>query len=455
MDSLIKNKSYKVKITDITHECLGVGRVDNIPVFIKGALSDELVEAKIIKINKSYAVGRLLKIIEASDKRITPFCDAYKRCGGCNIQHLSYDAQLDFKKTLVIDALKRIGKTEDIIVHDTLGMENPKFYRNKAQYPVGLSNGSIKIGFYADRTHEIIEGEKCYLQNEEIEKVRGLVKEFIIEKGISIYDEKEGKGLVRHVMARVGHVTGEVMMVMVINGKKIPNHEELVNKLVKSMPNIKSILLNINTKNTNVILGEKNVLLYGQDYITDFIGDYKFKISVLSFFQVNPTQTKVLYQKALEYARLTGSETVFDLYCGIGTISLFLSQKAKKVYGVEEISAAVKDAEENARLNCVKNVEFVEGKVELVVPQLYEKGIKADVVVVDPPRKGCDEKLLDTIVEMKPERIVYVSCNPATLARDVKYLEEQGFKAKEAQPVDMFAWTGHVECVVLMSRVEK
>ena len=473
MTPVRKNEIYTMDVTGMTHEGQGVGRIDNFTVFVDGALQGEKVEIKIIKVNKSYGVGKLLKIIETSEDRVDPFCDSYPGCGGCSLQHMSYEAGLKFKTDLVKESIKRIGKQEGVVVQDTIGMHFPRCYRNKAQYPVGRYKDLVRVGFYAKRSHEIIDCPTCVIQHSKGDIIKSIVKDFICKNGISTYDETTGEGLVRHIMTRFGFRTGDIMVVLVINGREIPGQGKLVEKLLKEVPEIKSIVLNVNTKRTNVILGEENIILYGKGSITDYIGGisesekskkgweldapgvfdgggFKFNISPQSFFQVNPIQTEVLYNKALEYAQLTGKETVFDLYCGIGTISLFLSQKARMVYGVEVVEAAIKDAKENARINGVENVEFIVGEAEEVIPQMFKKGIRADVVVVDPPRKGCDEEVLRTLVDMKPDRIVYVSCNPATLARDIKYLSEGGFCVREVQPVDMFPWTSHVECVALM-----
>lgn len=450
-----KNDVYTVEITGMSHEGQGVGKIDNFAVFIDGALLGEVVNIKIIKVNKSYAIGKLIEIIKPSKDRAEPFCNDYKRCGGCSLQHLNYNAQLNFKTDTVRENIKRIGKLEGVFVHDIIGMETAMYYRNKAQYPVGINKEGISIGFYAPRSHDIVNNDACHIQNQTSDVVKCVVKEFIEENKISVYDELSGKGLVRHVITRVGFRTKEVMVVLVINGNDLPFIDRLVEKITKKIPEVKSIILNINKKDTNVILGNKNKVIFGQPKIVDYIGKYKFEISPLSFYQVNPIQTEVLYSKALEYADLTGNETVFDLYCGIGTISLFLSEKAKKVYGVEVVEDAIKDAKRNAEINNVENVEFLVGGAENVVPKIYEQGVKADVVVVDPPRKGCDELLLKTLVDMKPKRIVYVSCNPSTLARDLKYLDENGYRTVEVQPVDMFPHTGHVETVVLMSREDK
>jgi len=457
MSIIEKNRNYIIDITGMTHEGQGVGRIEGLAVFTDGVFEGEQAEIRIIKLNKTYAVGKLISVLRPSPARVKPFCGQYKRCGGCSLQHMDYGAQLAFKAKLVKDDLERLGGLKDVLVHDTIGMNNPFNYRNKAQYPVAVSGASIITGFYAARSHEVIDSEECGIQDVLSNQVRNIVRQLIIDKGISVYDETTGKGLIRHIVTRVGFHTGEVMIVLVINGRSLPDGaaEELVRRLIGAALGIKSIYLNINKEKTNVILGPENILLYGSETIYDTIGKYKFMISPHSFFQVNPVQTEVLYSKALEYAGLTGSETVFDLYCGIGTISLFLSEKAGKVYGVEVVEAAVKDASRNASLNGVENAEFLAGEAEKVVPELYSKGVRADVVVLDPPRKGCEESLLLLLAEMQPQRIVYVSCNPATLARDLKYLDSRGYRATEAQPVDMFPWTGHVECVIMMSRVGK
>lgn len=454
MTPVKKNEIYTIDITGMTHEGQGVGRINNFTVFVDGPVEGEKVEIKVIKVNKNYAVGKLLKVLKHSEDRVEPFCPVYKRCGGCSLQHISHESGLKFKTNLVRESIRRIGKLEGVVIHDAIGMEEPMYYRNKAQYPVGRYNNEVRVGFYAKRSHEIIDCSTCTIQHSISDKVKFIIKEFIIQNGISTFDEATGEGLVRHILTRSGFKTDEVMVVLVINGRSIPHKEKLIDVLVKDIPEVKSIVLNVNAKKTNVILGEKNIVIYGKGTITDYIGEFKFNISPLSFFQVNPIQTEVLYNKALEYAQLTGEETVFDLYCGIGTISLFLSRKAKKVYGVEVVEAAIKDARENAVVNGVKNVEFIVGEAEKVIPQIYSEGVRADVVVVDPPRKGCDEELLKTLVSMEPRRIVYVSCNPATLARDLKYLVENGFEVVEVQPVDMFPWTPHVETVALLRKCE-
>ena len=450
---VVKNENYVVEIIDQGHEGQGVAKIEGFAVFVESALPGEKVEIKIVKVASSHAFGKLIKIIENSPVRIEPECGVYKRCGGCQLQHMSYEAQLQFKTERVKNAIQRIGGLEGVKVLDTIGMNEPKKYRNKSQNPIGMDNGIVVMGFYANRTHEIISGGDCLIQHPEGLKIAEIIREFLEKKQIPAYDEKTGKGIVRHIITRVGVNTGESMAVIVSNADKLPYSQELVEYLRQRKPEITSVVLNINKKNTNIVLGEKNVMLYGRDYIVDQIGKYRFKISPNSFFQVNPVQTEVLYRKAIEYAELKGDEVVFDLYCGIGTISMFLSEKAGKVYGVESVEPAVKDAVENAKLNGIENVEFICGEAETVVPEMYGKGIRADVVVLDPPRKGCERVLLDTVVRMEPEKIVYVSCNPATLARDLKILAEEGYVAEEVQPVDMFPHTYHVEAIVLLQRI--
>jgi 23S rRNA (uracil1939-C5)-methyltransferase len=445
-----KNQNYIVDISGLTSEGFGVARIEGFTVFVEGALTVEQAEIRIVKVLKNYAFGKLLKIIKPSPGRIEPPCDVVKRCGGCQLQHMSYEAQLHYKTRQVKDAIERIGGLKDITIHNTIGMDDPWRYRNKAQFPVGM-DGDVMIGFYANRSHEIIDTPQCAIQDVINDNVIRTVREFIKKYNVSVYDENTGKGLIRHIVTRKGFKTGEVMVCIVINGDSVPNDKALAEMLLSSIENLKSVVLNINKKKTNVILGDRNIVIFGEEAIYDYIGEFKFRISPLSFFQVNPIQTEVLYNKALEYADLKGDEVVFDAYCGIGTISLFLSKKARKVYGVEIVPQAIENARENAKLNGVGNVEFIAGESETVIPELHMKGIKADVIVVDPPRKGCDEKLLDVIAQMAPERVVYVSCNPATLARDLKYLTERGYQVREVQPVDMFPQTVHVETVVLMT----
>ncbi|MGU8268918.1 23S rRNA (uracil(1939)-C(5))-methyltransferase RlmD [Clostridium perfringens] len=454
-----KNKEYIFDIISQGYEGEGIAKIDNkYPIFIEGALKGEKVKVRIVKVNKNFAYGKLMEVLEASEERVNPPCAIYKRCGGCKLQHASYKAQLDFKWDRVKDCVSKIGKLNPSIVKYPLGMEEPWRYRNKVQLPIGLINGEVKIGFFAPRSHDIIDMESCLIQDEIGDKVVKLTREWIEKFNIRPYNvdgEYDEKGILRHIMIRRGFTTNEVMIVLVTNGEKLPHKEEFVDLMVKNIPGIKSVIQNINSKKINVILGLESKTLWGEDTISDYIGDFRFNISPLSFFQVNPIQTEVLYGKALEYANLTGNEEVFDAYCGTGTITLFLSQKAKKVYGVEIIPQAIDNAWINAKENKVENVEFFVGESEVVIPDLINKGVKADVVVVDPPRKGCDKKLLDAITNIDAKKIVYVSCDPSTLGRDLKVLEENGYKTLEVQPVDMFPNTAHVECVVLMSRVEK
>ncbi len=450
-----KNEYYEVEIHGIGHEGEGVGRINNFTIFVPYTIPGDSVKVKVIKVKKSFAYGKLIEIIKPSDNRVTPICSIFEKCGGCQLQHVNYIEQLRIKKQKVIDALERIGKINDVLVHDTIGMKHTCRYRNKAQFPVGVDELSnrINIGFYAQRSHRIIDMKTCHIQHNINDVFIPHIKKWMERYNITAYNEKTGKGLIRHVFTRIGFSTGEVMVVIVANGKKIPNKQELID-ILKSIDatdfTLESIIQNINTKRTNVILGSENKVLWGRDYITDSIGKIEYKISPMSFYQVNPVQTEVLYNIALEYAGLEGNETVFDLYCGIGTISLFLAQKAKRVVGVEIILQAIEDAKKNAIMNNIDNVEFHIGAAEEVIPQLYKQGNHADVVVVDPPRKGCEEKLLNTIAQMQVDKIVYVSCNPSTLARDLRILEDKGYKAMEVQPVDMFPHTVHVETCSLI-----
>lgn len=448
-----KNETVHVTFEDLTHDGAGVAKMDGYPLFVKGGLPGEKAEVKVVQVKKNYGFGRLMNIMKESDHRVEPPCSIFKWCGGCQLQHLSYEGQLEYKQKQVKETLARIGGLTDVPVHPTLGMNDPWRYRNKSQVPVGEQNGHIVTGFYAKGSHRIVDMNTCIIQHEDNDKVVQLVKSLAKEYGIRGYDDQTHKGTLRHVVVRHAKHTDELMVVIVTKGKALPNKKNLVHALTEQIPNVKSIMQNINPKQTNVIFGDQTEVLWGEEVIHDYIGDIKFAISARSFYQVNPEQTKVLYEKALDYAQLTGKETVIDAYCGIGTISLFLAQKAKQVYGVEIVPEAVADAKRNAKLNYIDNAEFVVGEAENVMPWWQAQGIEVDVIVVDPPRKGCDEKLLETMVVMKPERIVYVSCNPATLTRDLKYLEEHGYETKEVQPVDMFPQTGHVECCALIELI--
>lgn len=506
---LKKNDTFMIRIEDMSEDGAGIGRMDGYIWFIKDTVIGDLVEAGVMKQKKTYGFARLIRVAEPSPFRVEPRCPVARACGGCQLQAMDYQEQLRFKERKIYNNLKRIGGLDRLVLpgkgksaldekslsaqgekslsalnekslsvqdekslpgqagKDTsarpetggvlemepiIGMENPWRYRNKAQFPFGRGkDGRIIYGFYAGRTHSIIETEDCLLGVEENRQILNEIRDYMEECGIAPYEESSHTGLVRHALIRKGFRTGELMVCLVINGDSLPRHQRLVERLL-AIPGMTSISFNINKDRTNVILGEKVVHLYGPGYITDYIGEVKYRISPQSFYQVNPVQTEKLYRTALEYAGLTGNETVWDLYCGIGTISLFLAQKAKKVYGVEIVPAAIDDARQNAALNGINNAEFFVGKAEEVLPEQYEKNqVYADVIVVDPPRKGCDAVCLDTIVKMGPEKVVYVSCDSATLARDVKYLEERGYEATRVRGVDQFGWGVHVETVVLLS----
>ena len=463
---LKKDDVLTVRVEQIGSEGEGIAKVEGYTLFIKDAVVGDEVKVKVIKTKKNYGYARLLEIITPSESRVTPRCEVARQCGGCQIQQLSYEKQLEYKQQKVKDCFRRIGGFEHINMEPIVGMENPYHYRNKSQFPVGKNKeGEIVTGFYAGRTHSIIDHSSCHIGATMNEKILDVVKEYMKEYGVEPYNEETHSGLVRHILIRIGFVTGEVMVCLVINGTKLPASEVLVKRLseitkvvdheaegikLAKERKVVSVCLNVNKERTNVILGNKVIPLYGEPHITDYIGDVKYQISPLSFYQVNPVQTKKLYDLTLDYANLSGNEVVWDLYCGIGTISLFLAQKAKQVYGVEIIPQAIEDANHNARINGFTNAEFFVGAAEDVLPQKYkEEHIYADVIVVDPPRKGCDETLLDTIVAMNPKRVVYVSCDPATLARDAKYLSERSYEVVKVRPVDQFPHSTHVECVTL------
>lgn len=445
-----KNKEYIVEIIDNGFEGEGIAKIDNFTIFINGAIKGEKIKVLIVKVLSSHAFGKILEIIEKSNTRKEVDCTTYKRCGGCNMRHIEYKETLKMKQNAVQSLVNKTLKNK-IQVKPTIGMENPLHYRNKAQYPIGMNKeGEPVIGVFANRTHEVIPMEKCLIQNPISEEIAKTVLEFIKENKISIYNEKTIKGLFRHIVIKVGIKTNEIMFILVINGRKIPKENELIEILTKKYPNIKTIVKNINTKNTNVILGNENINIYGNRYIEDKLGEYTFKISPLSFYQVNPVQAEKLYNIGVEAANITKNDTVFDLYCGIGTISLFMAKYAKKVYGVEIVEQAIKDAKENAKINNIDNTEFIAGDTEIVLDNLINnENIIPDVVMVDPPRKGLDNKSIDNILKIKPDRFVYISCNPATLVRDLAKFEDV-YEIKDIQPVDMFPFTGHVECVAVM-----
>lgn len=504
-----KNEETVIDIIGMNHDGEGVGRANGYTLFVQGALPGETVRVRVMKTKKQYGYAKLLEIVKASPDRVSAPCPIYDQCGGCQIQHMSYAGQLAWKRQLVVDNLQRIGKlnvmvedadaqgdeanqnrlseenvdqaaepaiseeqgngsnrirlrlegvmneeaaAQGIRVLPTMGMDEPWRYRNKAQVPIGVTEGGLVGGFYAKGSHRIIDMETCLIQHEHNDEVVAKVKEIGSHLGISAYNEETGRGLLRHVVVKKAFRTGEMMLVLVTNGRDIPHKDEWIGSIREAIPHVASICQNVNKKQTNVIFGDETRVLWGRDVIYDYIGDVQFAISPRSFYQVNPVQTEVLYGKTVEYAGLSGKETVIDAYCGIGTISLFLGQHADQVYGVEIVPEAIEDARSNALLNEMKNVKFEVGASEDVIPRWKEQGIEADVIVVDPPRKGCDPRLLDTILEMKPERVVYVSCNPSTLARDLRVLEDGGYRTVEVTPVDMFPHTVHVESVAMLVR---
>lgn len=460
-----KNDIVTVEITDIGVSGEGIGHVDGYTLFIKDAVIGDVVEAKVMKAKKNYGYARLMKVITPSEYRVEPKCAFARRCGGCQIQEMSYDRQLVFKEQKIRGNLERIGgftKDQiDTVMQPVVGMEHPFGYRNKAQFPFGTDKeGNPITGFYAGRTHDIIANTDCALGVEQNKEILEIILQYMRENKIKSYDEKTGKGLIRHALIRYGFKTKEIMVCLVVNGKKLPKAERLIEKLIQ-IEGMTSITISPNTRRDNVIMGDSYEILWGQGYITDYIGNVKYQISPLSFYQVNPVQTEKLYGLALEYADLKGDETVWDLYCGIGTISLFLAQKAKQVYGVEIVPQAIDDAKENAKINAIDNAEFFVGKAEEVLPEYYAEYERehngetahADVIVVDPPRKGCDETLLETIVKMQPEKVVYVSCDSATLARDLKYLCANGYEIRMCRGVDQFPQSVHVETVCLLSKL--
>lgn len=447
-----KNKTYNIEIEDIGSSGEGVGKIDGFTVFVPQAIPGDRVKVKITTLKKRYGIGKIIEITQTSRDRVKPICNLFGKCGGCQLMHMAYQAQLDMKRNKVVQALNRIGKI-DAKVHPTIGMENPYGYRNKAQFPVGIRNGKAIIGPYEMGSHNIVDTNYCHIQAPITEKITEIIKKYIDDYKIEVYDEVKRRGLIRNIIIRVGFATGDVMVVLVTNGRQLPYKDELIKMLKENIPGLKSVVQNINTRNTNVVLGEETIVLYGEDRIVDHIGESKFNISSKSFFQVNSIQTKILYDKVLEYADLKGNEVVFDIYCGIGTIALYLAQEAKEVHGVEIIDAAIEDARVTAKINNINNAKFYVGDAEKVVPNLYKEGLYADIVVVDPPRRGCEESVLETMVKMAPEKIIYVSCNPATLARDLGYLVKGGYKVVEVQPVDMFPQTVHVECVVEIQKV--
>ncbi|WP_312337350.1 23S rRNA (uracil(1939)-C(5))-methyltransferase RlmD [Anaerospora hongkongensis] len=443
---------YTVEIIGLGHSGEGVGRFQDFTIFVPQALPGEVVEVQVSEVKKNYAKAKLTGVKQASAERVEPLCSVYQSCGGCQLQHLSYAGQLNAKRQQVVDAVTRIGKLADVAVHPTLGAANPWYYRNKMQFPVGKAGGKVAVGCYSQGTHAIINTENCCIQHAVNNTIADQVRRIVTEFNIPTYDERTGEGVIRHVMGRVGTATGEVMVALVTAVDKLPSQEKVIAALRQAIPGLTSIVQNVNPKRGNIIMGETTRTIWGKDTITDKLGDLTFHISARSFFQVNTEQTVLLYGKAVEYAGLTGQETVIDAYCGTGTITLFLAGQAAKVYGIEIVKPAIADAWQNAQTNTIENVEFIAGDTVEVMPELYRNGVRPEVIVVDPPRAGCEPKVLETFVKMKPERIVYVSCNPASLARDLAILSEQGYQTMEIQPVDMFPHTHHVECVAKLIR---
>ena len=449
---LKENQIVTAEIVDMGHKGEAIGKVQGFTVFVDGAIKGDLVQAKITKAKKNYAVGDLLEVLQPSSDRVEPRCSITGICGGCSIMNMDYGKQLELKKNLIHENLTRIGKIDQPNISQMIGMKDPYHYRNKAQYPIGKNaQGQIEIGFYKKRSHDIVEFDTCHIQHESNDAIIRQIKAYVEKNKVSIYDENTKKGALRRIVTKMGFATGEIMVIFVTKDDKDHGLSQLAQELAAETPNIKSIIQNINPSSGNAILGRNNKLLYGKDTITDKIGDLAFEISAHSFYQVNPVQTEVMYSKAMEYMGLTGRETVFDLYCGIGTISLFLAQKAKKVYGIEIVPEAIEDAKRNAKLNGMDNTEFIVGKAEEEVPKLYARGITADAIVVDPPRKGIEEIVLQTIAKMQVPKIVYVSCNPSTMARDVEILGRLGYELKECVGVDNFCHSMHVETVCLLS----
>ena len=445
-----KNQEYIVDIIDNGYEGEGIAKIDTFTIFIPGAIKGEKAKIIIVKVLSSHAFGKIIEIMEPSKDRQEPDCKTYKRCGGCNLRHIKYEETLKMKQNVVQSLVNKTLKNK-VQVQKTVGMNEPFHYRNKAQYPLGIDKeGNPIIGVFANRTHEVIQMENCLIQNSRTEEIAKFILKFIKENNISIYNEATRKGIFRHIVIKVGVKTGQIMCVLVINSNVIPKEKELVKILIDRFPDIKTIVKNINMKNTNVIMGEKNENIYGDGYIEDILGEYKFKISPLSFYQVNPIQAEKLYNIAIEKANISKSDMAFDLYCGIGTISMFMAKYANKVYGIEIVEEAIKMAKDNAKINNVSNVEFLAGDVEIVLDKLVNKNnISADVILVDPPRRGLDMTSINNILKVKPKKFIYISCNPATLVRDLKEFENL-YNVNEIIPVDMFPFTSHVEVCALL-----
>lgn len=448
---LEENLITDVEIIDVNHMGKGVAKIDNFVVFVDGVITGDIAEIKIIETKKNFAVGKLLKIIKDSEQRIIPHCSHFEQCGGCQLMHMNYEVQLKYKKDRVINELNRAGvDIENIVLNDTLGMSDPFRYRNKTAFSVTKKNNDIYIGPYEQGTYNTVDIEGCLIQSEEADKAISLFKDLMVKYKIDAYDKKSSRGTVRNIVIR-NNRKNELMFIIVTTVEEFKNKDSLVKELAANNSNIKTIIQNINNKNTNLVMGRKNITLYGEGTITDTIDDLSFTISPETFFQINPVQTEKLYQTAIEYADINDDEVCFDIYCGIGTISLMSAKHAKKVYGVEIVEQSIINARENALNNEISNAEFYAGKAEELVPRLSKQNIKADVVIVDPPRKGCEKEVIDTIISMASQKVVYVSCNPSTLARDIKFLEEGGYRLRKVQPVDMFPWSVHVETVILMT----
>ena len=445
-----KNKEYVVEIIDNGYEGEGIAKINDFTIFINGAIKGEICKILILKVNKSFAFGKLIQIIKKSEHRAEVDCDTYKRCGGCNLRHIEYDETLRLKKEMVQNLVSK-GLNKKIKVNDVIGMEEPYYYRNKLQYPVGKNKDGIPVmGVFASRTHEIIPTQKCLIQNKKAQEVANAVFRFIKENNVSIYDEKTRKGAIRHIIVKIGVKTDEIMCIIVTSEEKVRKEDNLANEIVSKYPEVKTIIKNINNKNTNVILGDKNIVLYGDGYIFDELMEYKFKISAKSFYQTNPIQTEKLYKKAIEFANLNENDILCDLYCGIGTIGICASSKVKKVYGIEIVEEAIEAAKGNAKLNNIDNIEFIAGDVEVAFKKLLEEDkVKPTSIIVDPPRRGLDNVTINKILETEVRKLVYVSCNPATMVRDIKLLEEK-YEVKEIEPVDMFPYTSHVEVCALL-----
>jgi len=448
---LKKNEEYVVDIVDNGYLGEGIAKIDGITVFIDQAIKGEKIRIKIIKVMTNFSYGKIVEILKKSKYRRDEDCSTYRRCGGCSLRHIEYSETLNIKKQIVENCIYKALKKE-IKVEETLGMKSPMYYRNKLQYPVGLNGKNEPImGVYSDRTHDVIETSKCLIQNEIAQEIANDIFEFIKLNKISVYNERTLRGTVRHIIVRIGIKTNEVLVTIVINDKSLKNEKELADMLTNRYKNVKTIIKNVNSENTNVILGKSEEIIYGEGYIYDVLGEYKFKISAKSFYQVNPVQTEVLYNIAIDHIRDKENNVAIDLYCGIGTIGIFASKYFKKVYGIENVSEAIEDAKENAIINDIKNIEFLHGDVEETLPELLKKEkIKPDVIFVDPPRKGLDNVTIAKLLEIKPKQIIYISCNPATLARDLEKLEEKYIIGK-VQPVDMFPYTKHIETVSLLT----